>query len=58
VPPAIYPVCKALQVRKGKVWSPSRTEKEEQSVGASLVYAAADEVPSVVLSCYSVYLLY
>ena len=41
---------KALQVRKGKVWSPWRTEKEEQSVGASLVYAAADEVPSVVLS--------
>ena len=31
------------------MWSPSRTEKEEQSVGANLVYADADEVPSVVL---------
>ena len=32
------------------MWSSSRTEKEEKSVGASLVYAAADEMPSVELS--------
>lgn len=38
VSPAINLVCKALQVRRGKVWSPSRTEKEDQSVGENLVY--------------------